>query len=46
MAADDDSTSEHSSVDERKEDSTLLLKRLKALEVSHPAERRACSHQH
>ncbi|XP_052057014.1 nck-associated protein 5, partial [Apodemus sylvaticus] len=36
-AADDDSTSEHSSVEERKEDSTLLLKRLKALEAENSA---------
>lgn len=36
VAADEDSRSEHSSVEEGKEDSRLLLKRLKALEVSHP----------
>jgi hypothetical protein len=36
MTADEDSRSEHSSVEEGKEESRLLLKKLKVLEVSHP----------
>lgn len=35
-AVDEDSRSESSSTDEGKEDTRLLLKRLKALEVRHP----------